>query len=94
MDSPTVGTTISLMLEAIGAAATGAAGAAEGTTTGVTAGVGAAVAAVADSSIVQISPPISTVSPSLDLMRKIPLASEGNSKVALSDSSSQSTSSN
>ena len=93
MDSPTVGTTMSLMLDAGVAAATGAAGAAEETTTAsATTGVGAA--AVAEASITQIKPPISTVSPSLALMRKVPVASAGNSKVALSDSNSQSTSSN
>ena len=86
---------MSLMLEAGLAAATGAAGAAAGTTTvAATAGVGTAAAAEAEASITQINPPISTVSPSLALMRKVPVASAGNSKVALSDSSSQSTSSN
>ena len=71
-----------------------AAGAAAGTTTAAAAGVGVVAAAVAEASITQINPPISTVSPSLALMRKVPLASAGNSKVALSDSNSQSTSSN
>ena len=46
-----------------------------------------------DSSITQITAPISNVSPSSALIRKVPAASAGNSKVALSDSSSHRTSS-
>ena len=90
MDSPTVGTIMSLTEAAVVAAtATGAAAA-----TGAGAGAAAGAEAVALSSITQINPPISTVSPSWALIRSTPADSEGNSKVALSDSNSQRISSN
>ena len=104
IDSPTAGTLISNTDEGpaattgAGAEATGA-GAATAAAGTATAAAGAASATVTEAvappaSIVQMIAPIGRTSPSFATICNTPSASAGNSKVALSDSSSHKTSSN